>query len=149
MILRSPTDNENVGISLHRVLSSTRHSRARGNPGLFSNELAWIPAFAGMTEPRGLVRSADHPRTSIFEGGHEDHEVRKKLSEPFVPFVTALRAYSGPPSRVVRSAYRGVLRAFVVRLDFVIEDNKSRPPTVKICARLENSQLLKVYHHAG
>ena len=34
------------------VLPSTRHSRARGNPGLFSAELAWIPAFAGMTEPR-------------------------------------------------------------------------------------------------
>jgi hypothetical protein len=26
-----------------------RHSRAGGNPGLFPAELAWIPAFAGMT----------------------------------------------------------------------------------------------------
>src|SRR3990170_3654779 len=34
MILRSPTENENGGLSFHRVPSSTRHSRARGNPGL-------------------------------------------------------------------------------------------------------------------
>ena len=34
MSLRSPTKNENGGISLPMVLSSTRHSRARGNPGL-------------------------------------------------------------------------------------------------------------------
>ena len=58
------------------VVPSTPHSRARGNPGLFSNELAWIPAFAGTTEAWGLVRSADHPRTCIFEGGHEEQEVR-------------------------------------------------------------------------
>src|SRR3990172_9200521 len=34
MILRSPTENENGGLSFHMVPSSTRHSRARGNPGL-------------------------------------------------------------------------------------------------------------------
>ena len=34
MSLRSPAENENAGISFHRVPSSTRHSRARGNPGL-------------------------------------------------------------------------------------------------------------------
>ena len=34
MSLRSPTEHENGGISLPVVLSSTRHSRARGNPGL-------------------------------------------------------------------------------------------------------------------
>ena len=34
MILRSPAENENGGISFHVVPSSTRHSRARGNPGL-------------------------------------------------------------------------------------------------------------------
>ena len=34
MILRSPAEDENGGISLHMVPSSTRHSRARGNPGL-------------------------------------------------------------------------------------------------------------------
>src|SRR3990167_9547239 len=34
MILCSPAEDENGGISFHRVPSSTRHSRARGNPGL-------------------------------------------------------------------------------------------------------------------
>jgi hypothetical protein len=34
MSLRAPAENENGGISFHRVPSSTRHSRARGNPGL-------------------------------------------------------------------------------------------------------------------
>ena len=33
MILRSPAENENGGISFPMALSSTRHSRARGNPG--------------------------------------------------------------------------------------------------------------------
>jgi alkanesulfonate monooxygenase SsuD/methylene tetrahydromethanopterin reductase-like flavin-dependent oxidoreductase (luciferase family) len=41
-------------------LATTSHSRppawlragASGNPGLFSAELAWIPAFAGTTEPQ-------------------------------------------------------------------------------------------------
>jgi hypothetical protein len=36
-------------------------------------ELAWIPAFAGMTEPRWA--SSFSSATSIFEGGHEEHEV--------------------------------------------------------------------------
>jgi hypothetical protein len=54
---------------------STRHSRARGNAGLFSAALAWIPAFAGMTEPGRPLRCADHPRTRIFEEGHEGQEV--------------------------------------------------------------------------
>jgi len=49
--LRSSAEDKNGEISLHVVLPATRHSRARGNPGLFSTELTWIPAFAGMTEP--------------------------------------------------------------------------------------------------
>jgi len=36
------------------LLSSNRHSRAGGNPGLFFAELAWIPAFTGMTELGGF-----------------------------------------------------------------------------------------------
>ena len=71
MSLRSSTEHENGGISLHRVRSSTRHSRARGNPGLLCAELAWIPAFAGMTETMRPLRFADHPGISVFEGGHE------------------------------------------------------------------------------
>ncbi len=58
MSLRSSAEDENGGISLHRVLPSNRHSRPvelqpvlhGGNPGLLCAELAWIPAFAGMTE---------------------------------------------------------------------------------------------------
>src|SRR3990172_6864736 len=38
-------------------------------------QLAWIPAFAGMTDPGGPLRS--HPQRGIFEGGHEEHEVKK------------------------------------------------------------------------
>jgi len=76
MSLRSSAEDENGGIFHHRVLPSNRHSRARGNPGLLCAELAWIPAFAGMTETRRPFRSADHPGISIFEGGHEEHAVR-------------------------------------------------------------------------
>ena len=65
MSFRSPTDYENGGNSFHMVLPATRHSRARGNPGLFSAELAWIPAFAGMTERRWPLQSTDH-RTHVF-----------------------------------------------------------------------------------
>jgi hypothetical protein len=62
MILRSPAEHENGGIFLRVVLPATRHSRARGNPGLFSAELTWIPAFAGMTEPSGPWSSAGAKR---------------------------------------------------------------------------------------
>jgi len=51
MSSRASTDDENGWIPLHMLLSPTRHSRAGGNPGLVSAEFAWIPAFAGMTEP--------------------------------------------------------------------------------------------------
>ena len=52
MKVRSPTKGENRESLLP---SSIRHSRACGNPGLFSALLAWIPAFAGMTELGNLV----------------------------------------------------------------------------------------------
>jgi hypothetical protein len=48
MSLRSSTENENGGPPT-RSSPLHRHSRARGNPALFPTELAWIPAFAGMT----------------------------------------------------------------------------------------------------
>jgi len=54
MSLHSSTDYENGWIALHKLISSTCHSRAGGNPGLFSAVLAWIPAFAGMTDAGGL-----------------------------------------------------------------------------------------------
>ena len=119
MILRSPTKHENGGIFLHMVLSSTRHSRARGNPGdgqrpsyrwktvsrlrggvdpgfHRGDDKAWIPAlrpssghaFAGMTEPRRPLRSADRPRTRIFEG---EHEGRNKFDGKGILAAAALR----------------------------------------------------------
>jgi hypothetical protein len=54
MSLRSPTEHENGSHSQNMLPSSIRHSRARGNPGLFCAELAWMPAFAGMTDPLRL-----------------------------------------------------------------------------------------------
>ena len=51
MSFRSPTEHENGSHSQNMLPSSIRHSRARGIPGLVYTELAWIPAFAGMTEP--------------------------------------------------------------------------------------------------
>ena len=50
MILRSPTEHENEGSFFCVGIPSARHSRVRGNPGLLSAELTWIPAFAGMTK---------------------------------------------------------------------------------------------------
>jgi hypothetical protein len=61
MSLRSSTDNENGRIPLHMLNSPNRHSRAGGNPDLIPAELAWIPAFAGMTEPRNrFVTQINH-----------------------------------------------------------------------------------------
>ena len=74
MSLRSSTAYEISGISPPQAISSIRHSRARGNPGLLSAELAWIPAFAGMTEPRRYLLFTEHPPIGIFEGEHEGHE---------------------------------------------------------------------------
>ena len=56
------------GFALARF-TTTRHSRVRGNPGWFSAQLAWIPAFADMTEAavtnvfRVLHSTIGHPRT--------------------------------------------------------------------------------------
>ncbi|MGZ9188205.1 MAG: hypothetical protein ACXW6R_26395, partial [Candidatus Binatia bacterium] len=56
MSLRSSTEYK-IGLYSQNMLpSSIRHSRARGNPGLFCAELAWIAAFAGMTEPPEALR---------------------------------------------------------------------------------------------
>ena len=71
MSLRSSTEHENGGISLHRVLSSTRHSRARGNPGLL-RRISLDTRFRGYDGPRRPLRS--HPLISIFEGRYRGHE---------------------------------------------------------------------------
>jgi hypothetical protein len=64
MILRSPAENENAGISFHMVLSSTRHSRARGNPGLL-RRISLDTRFRGYDGTQaGLSFS---PQTGIFK----------------------------------------------------------------------------------
>jgi hypothetical protein len=63
------------------VLASIRHSRAGGIQVWSPTQLAWIPAFAGMTEHGRRLRSADHPCIRIFEGGHEEDEGRENLLE--------------------------------------------------------------------
>jgi hypothetical protein len=67
------------------MLCSIRHSRAGGNLGLFSRELAWIPAFAGMTEkgPRWALRSLS-PQC-YFEEGTKDAKVWKINVPNFTP----------------------------------------------------------------
>jgi len=50
--VRSPTDHENGWHSQIRLVASIHHSRAGGNPGLFTTKLAWIPASPGMTKRR-------------------------------------------------------------------------------------------------
>ncbi len=84
MSLRSSPDRENGQMPLYRLIYSIRHSRAGGNPGLFSCELAWIPAFAGMTDRRGLPCCPEVPHKS-FRRRHgstmlttgSEHEVRR------------------------------------------------------------------------
>jgi hypothetical protein len=49
MILRSPTENENEG-PRDAVLFSTRHSRARGNLGLF-RRISLDTRFRGYDDP--------------------------------------------------------------------------------------------------
>ncbi len=66
MSLRSSAVYAIGWLPLHTLLCSNRHSRAGGNPGSFSAKLAWLPAFAGMTEHRWPPRYADHPQVQVF-----------------------------------------------------------------------------------
>jgi hypothetical protein len=59
--------------------SSARHSPARGNPGWGGAGLAWIPAFAGMTEVMLVAKMEQIViYAGISEGGHEEYEVKNK-----------------------------------------------------------------------
>ena len=88
MILRSPAENENAGISFHMVLSSTRHSRPveyglklhGGNTGLL-RRISLDTRFRGYDGTQaGLSFS---PQTGIFKGVHEGHEERRfELAKP-------------------------------------------------------------------
>ena len=88
-------NTENGWDSRMKRLCLTRHSRARGNPGLICAQLAWIPAFAGMTNPGDLF-IVETLTLHVFSRGHEGHEVRNLVIEPFVSYVTFVVQYSFP-----------------------------------------------------
>jgi hypothetical protein len=110
MSLRPSTDYEIGGIRPPYALCSICHSRAGGNPRLFTAELAWIPAFAGMTELRWSIGFAEHAVIGIFRGGHEEHEGRKisfpKLFVAFGFFAAIFR---------IRISYFVIFVPFVVK----------------------------------
>ena len=72
MNLHSSTKSEKRGIS--SIYSrADRPSRARGNPGLVAAELAWIPAFAGMTKEMRFVNVSERNVLGTgFQPNHED-----------------------------------------------------------------------------
>lgn len=76
-----PTDSKNR--EFPRRDSPGTHSRAGGNPGLFSTELAWIPAYAGMTESNRYAATIPYRH---FRRRHEDHEVEGFYMNSFVCF---------------------------------------------------------------
>ncbi|MGZ9213057.1 MAG: hypothetical protein ACXW53_14270, partial [Candidatus Binatia bacterium] len=79
-------EHENGWHSQNMILS-IRHSRARGNPGLFCAELAWIPAFAGMTEPRSLFVAHIIPAHVFSKEARRTRRFRKNNIPNFVLFV--------------------------------------------------------------
>ncbi|MGZ9157118.1 MAG: hypothetical protein ACXW6J_27855, partial [Candidatus Binatia bacterium] len=84
MSLRSSTEYKNGLYSQNMLPSSIRHSRVRGNPGLFCAELTWIPACAGMTEQR-VVIDAQIIAASVFS--KEDTKEENNNPPNFVSFV--------------------------------------------------------------
>jgi hypothetical protein len=130
------------GIPPHAVLA-TRHSRAPGNPGLFSSQLAWISAFAGTERCESLAYSGSSfdrssPRT-YFRRRHEAREINRrkdkivknwgagsKAQRVVLVISTAGRNLSGSsPSRdcgcLISSAYSRDLRRISL---FVRNDTK-------------------------
>ncbi|MBI2531129.1 MAG: hypothetical protein HYW03_02760 [Deltaproteobacteria bacterium] len=88
MILRSPAENENGGISFHRVLSPTRHSRARGKPGLL-RRISLDTRFRGydgtqaglfVLIPKRVFSKEDTKSTKL-------RSLKISMSETFVSFV--------------------------------------------------------------
>jgi hypothetical protein len=59
------------------------HSRAGGNPGFFAAELAWIPAFAGMTEQKRSVNTIE--RSVICAGFLKATRKAPKYRDLFLP----------------------------------------------------------------
>ena len=63
--------------------SSTRQSRACGNPGSFTAELAWIPGFAGMTEQDASpLRETSAPKSFSKEIKRESFSNEQKDIRP-------------------------------------------------------------------
>jgi len=72
----------------HTPLSSIGHSRASGNPGLFSTESAWIPVFAGMTNPRDRFNWVEIiPYLYFLRMTRIARSSENQLSESFVIFM--------------------------------------------------------------
>src|SRR3990172_7731239 len=88
MILRSPTENENGGLSFHMVPSSTRHSRARGNPGLL-RRISLDTRFRGYdgTQAGLLVLIPKRVFSKEVTKSTKLRSLRISVSETFVAFV--------------------------------------------------------------
>jgi len=65
MSLRSPTEDE-MGVPLDRVLPFARHSRARGNPGLFRIVLIRIPQFKLARGELGAAKTPNRAASKSF-----------------------------------------------------------------------------------
>ena len=72
MILRTPAEDENGGILFPMVLSSTRHARVRGNPGLL-RRISLDTRFRGYDGTLAGLFVLPIP-TRIFKGAREGHE---------------------------------------------------------------------------
>src|SRR3990172_6418889 len=117
MILRSPAENENGGISFHRVPSSTRHSRARGNPGLLRG-ISLDTRFRGYDGTQaGLLVLI--PKRVFSKEDTKSTKFKNKISEAFVIFVvneirvivpgypyTSLKSRKNKPRVYFRSVHR-------------------------------------------
>ena len=86
MSLRSSAENENGGISFHMVSSSTRHSRARGNPGLLCR-ISLDTRFRGYDGTQaGLLVLI--PKRVFSKEDTKSTKFKNKISETFVAFVS-------------------------------------------------------------
>src|SRR5438874_8950172 len=92
--------------------SCARHSRARGNPGLGSAGLAWIPAFASMTE---LMLVAEMEQivmcAGIFKGAL--HGVRPRVPALDGPVSDLM---SNRPSRGVALKFAASILGFCMKV---------------------------------
>jgi len=102
MSIRSSAEDENGGASLHMAPSSTRHSRARGNPGLFSR-ISLDTRFRGYDGSGVPLRS--HPR-QVFSKEVTKHVLSKAegstkfgvLNRPTLRVLRVLRGEKSVPS---------------------------------------------------